>query len=624
MSSQVNSKIFKKTLVILCIVAGIEILFTIIGGLYITTTTSLTHTTTRQISIASQDIIPTDFEIKQQPQIANLEILPEYYDTLTKNLGTFSAHDLTTYLRYSQLLKTKDTTNITNGYSYLKESNLNLLIPQAYIDEYILAKTSEISKDILARENEKSIFKPYIAIDYSTSLFNDLHICIAQNIDLFLSQDSCKTIIEKISNEQLTPTLSFLTKSLSTSAYTSNDEYDRYIHNQLYIYQIYQKNQLPITTTTNTSITNDTYLELDQTHLKKVKMITEYLNKLYLQLGYDNSSLKNKIQSLDSFVTTLSNYKIGDSLPNEIATIISDPILNITQNTNLPISPDALMSFLVKSFNVNGEIKTYVAPIYTFSATDGTKINALTFQINDNNFNEPYDVTVKAQSNGSTRIPIFMFHQIVSAPVGSNSFKAGLYIDPKDFEKEMAYLVKKNYKTINSLEYYNILKTGKNPSQKTVMLTFDDGTENQYTNAYPILKKYGLTGVFFIISQRSGITHTQAKIMSDGGMDIGSHSARHPDLTKVYDPAQLSSEIISSKYALQSAIDKTVYSFAYPGCGWNSQTLSYVVNAGYLLGMSCGNTIDNRFSYRLVLSRVHASGDLKSFKNQLSGQLWSY
>lgn len=624
MSSQGRSEIFKKTLVIFCMIAGIEILFAIIWGLYIMTITSPIHTATRQVSITSQDIIPQNFEIKQQTQIANLELLPEYYSTLTKNLGTFSPHDLTTYLRYSQLLKTKDTTNITNGYSYLKESNLNLLIPQAYIDEYILAKASEISKDILAREDENSIFKSYIAIDYSTSLFNDLNTCIAQNVDLFLSQDSCKTILEEISSEQLTPTLSFLTKSLSTSAYISDNEYDKYIHNQLYIYQIYQKNQLPITATTNTQISNEAYLDLDQTHLKRAKMITTYLSELYSQLGYNNSSLKNKIQALDSFVTTLSNYKHGDSLPNEITTIINDPILNITQNTNIPLSPDALMSFLVKSFNVNGEIKTYIAPIYTFSSTDGTKVDALTFQINDNNFNEPYDVTVKAQSRGSVRVPIFMFHQIAVAPVGSNSFKTGLYIDPKDFEKEMAYLVKKNYKTVNSSEYYNILKTGKNPSQKTVMLTFDDGVENQYTNAYPILKKYGLTGVFFIISQRSGITQAQTKAMSDGGMDIGSHSARHPDLTKVYDPAQLSSEIISSKYALQSATGKTVASFAYPGCGWNSQTLSYVANAGYLLGMSCGNAIDNRFSYRLVLSRVHAFGDLKSFKNQLSGQLWSY
>jgi peptidoglycan/xylan/chitin deacetylase (PgdA/CDA1 family) len=125
------------------------------------------------------------------------------------------------------------------------------------------------------------------------------------------------------------------------------------------------------------------------------------------------------------------------------------------------------------------------------------------------------------------------------------------------------------------------------------MLTFDDGVSNQYTTAYPILKKYGLTGVFYIISQRSGINQAQIKEMADGGMDVGSHSAHHPDLTKITDSTTLSSEIISSKYTIQSTINKTVYSFCYPGCGWNSQTLSYVSDAGYYIGVSCGSSIDN-------------------------------
>jgi peptidoglycan/xylan/chitin deacetylase (PgdA/CDA1 family) len=108
--------------------------------------------------------------------------------------------------------------------------------------------------------------------------------------------------------------------------------------------------------------------------------------------------------------------------------------------------------------------------------------------------------------------------------------------------------------------------------------------------------------------------------MSDNGMDIGSHSAHHPDLTKVSDPDQLSAEIISSKYALQSATGKNVASFAYPGCGYNSTTLSYVASAGYAIAVSCGSTIDNYPGHALTLSRVHAFGSMDSFKNLLSGQ----
>ncbi len=125
--------------------------------------------------------------------------------------------------------------------------------------------------------------------------------------------------------------------------------------------------------------------------------------------------------------------------------------------------------------------------------------------------------------------------------------------------------------------------------------------------------------MFYIISQRSGINQTQTKEMSDNGMEIGSHSARHPDLTKVTDPEQLSSEIISSKYALQSATGNTVSSFCYPGCGYNGTTLSYVISAGYTTATSCGSKIDNYPGHVLTLSRVHAFGDMQSFKNLLSG-----
>ena len=169
-------------------------------------------------------------------------------------------------------------------------------------------------------------------------------------------------------------------------------------------------------------------------------------------------------------------------------------------------------------------------------------------------------------------------------------------------------------------EYATLLKTGKNPSQKTVVLTFDDGSSSQYINAYPILKKYGLMGVFYIISQRSGINQAQTKEMSDNGMEIGSHSSRHPDLTKVTDPNELASEIISSRYALQSATGKTVSSFCYPGCGYNSTVLSYVGSAGYTTATSCGSKVDNYPAHAYTLSRVHAFGDMQSFKNLLSGQ----
>ena len=72
-----------------------------------------------------------------------------------------------------------------------------------------------------------------------------------------------------------------------------------------------------------------------------------------------------------------------------------------------------------------------------------------------------------------------------------------------------------------------------------VVYTFDDGLLDQYTHAYPMFKEAGLKATFFVIAGKVGdpngyrskaerntplMTWEQIKEMSDGGMEIGSHS----------------------------------------------------------------------------------------------------
>ena len=156
---------------------------------------------------------------------------------------------------------------------------------------------------------------------------------------------------------------------------------------------------------------------------------------------------------------------------------------------------------------------------------------------------------------------------------------------------------------------------------KWVMLTFDDGNYDNYQYAFPILKKYNLVGVFYIVSNSRGIPNTALKEMSDAGMVIESHSATHPDLTKINKRGDLRLEISSSKYTLQAITGKTITSFSYPGCGANSQVVSMVIQSGYKLAFSCGTSIDHRFGTRYTLSRVHVYNNLKDFKQLLSGHI---
>ena len=242
------------------------------------------------------------------------------------------------------------------------------------------------------------------------------------------------------------------------------------------------------------------------------------------------------------------------------------------------------------------------------------------FPVDDNNFSIDYDVAPIEQSRNSTRVPILMFHRIEPMPTSASSFKQGLFVSPETFEKQLAYLVKKNYKTLTSQEFYNLLSTGGNPSQKSIMLTFDDATYGQYVNGFPLLKKYGLTGIFYIPANKTSISYDQLRQMAREGMIIESHSATHIDLVEENNPDRLYSEIVGSRYTLKAATGQPVITISYPGCVADSQVYEYVSQAGYLLGVSCGRSIDHHFSKRFSLSRVHVFDDMANFKNLLSGK----
>jgi len=248
-----------------------------------------------------------------------------------------------------------------------------------------------------------------------------------------------------------------------------------------------------------------------------------------------------------------------------------------------------------------------------------SKINRENTSLKNTNFDSEYDVIPTNQSNDTVRIPVIMYHQIENPPPGISSFVKGLYTSPEEFERQIAYMTKKNYKTVSSKEFYEILQSGKNPEQKTVMLTFDDSTISHYTNAYRILKKYNQIGTFFVTSQRSQISNAQLKEMSDNSMDIQSHTQTHPDLVKLSDLNRIQSEIGGSKIELEARTGKSVISIAYPGCVADRKVYKALAKNGYLLGFSCGKTIDHRLPSKYSLARIHNPYNVEDLKKILSG-----
>lgn len=183
--------------------------------------------------------------------------------------------------------------------------------------------------------------------------------------------------------------------------------------------------------------------------------------------------------------------------------------------------------------------------------------------------------------------PILMYHYIAAAP--ATTTLPGLYLDPAIFENQLQELAQAGYQTVFMSEMARDIISGASTT-KIVALTFDDGYEDFYGQAFPLLKKYNLKGTFYVIvnalDQPGYITKAQLQEMAASGLvEIGSHTFHHPDL-RLKKEADAIFEIKGSKGELEKIIGQPVLTFAYPYGYYNHQILEIMKNAGYLGALS--------------------------------------
>jgi len=189
-------------------------------------------------------------------------------------------------------------------------------------------------------------------------------------------------------------------------------------------------------------------------------------------------------------------------------------------------------------------------------------------------------------------IPILMYHSIETKPKGS--ILRSLSVPPKLFNSQMRILNFLGYKglSMSALKpYLEGKKTG-----KVFGITFDDGYQNILLNALPILKKYNFSATTYIVSDLIGnynlwdeeIGIDKMKLMNieeihswlRSGMEIGSHSMTHGNLTKL-DTAQARKEISYSKNKLEKIFSVQVNHFCYPYGKFNDMSSENVEISGY-------------------------------------------
>ena len=189
-----------------------------------------------------------------------------------------------------------------------------------------------------------------------------------------------------------------------------------------------------------------------------------------------------------------------------------------------------------------------------------------------------------------------------------NSMYISLSIEPEDFDWQMKYLVEHGYHTISPDELYDFLAGQGTLPDRPVLITFDDGYEDNYTNAYPILKKYNLKATIFVVtgflSKRKGyLTWDQLREMEQNGITIESHTVTHAPLPDLPDE-RIRKELVESKQQAEAELGHPIEFIAYPTGVHDLHIVGIAQEAGYKGGFTVKYSNVDRTSNVYALERV--------------------
>ncbi|WP_196591868.1 polysaccharide deacetylase family protein [Pectinatus frisingensis] len=222
------------------------------------------------------------------------------------------------------------------------------------------------------------------------------------------------------------------------------------------------------------------------------------------------------------------------------------------------------------------------------------------------------------ENTGQDGIIVLNYHKI-------DDVNISLSVRPADFDKQMAYLKNNDYNVITPDDLYENLEQGKELPPNPVLITFDDGYEDNYKNAYPILKKYGFTATVFVITSflnkyPNYLTWDQCRELKENGFYIESHTVTHRSLTELTNE-QIKDEIVQSKAALDKNLGQNTYYFAYPTGTYNLYIAQMLKDAGYRAAFTIKYGTAETSSNIFALERIpifHTADTFSSFYRRLN------
>lgn len=217
----------------------------------------------------------------------------------------------------------------------------------------------------------------------------------------------------------------------------------------------------------------------------------------------------------------------------------------------------------------------------------------------------------------SMHVPILIYHYIEYVQDERDTIRKALNIMPFTFIKQIETLKNAGYTFITASELIDILDGKIKQPQKPVLISFDDGYRDFYTDVFPILKKYNVKAVAYIVSgfldkPNYMFTWQLQEIAKSGLVEIGGHTVNHASL-EGFDYQFVKYEVEESKKELEKLINTPIVSFAYPNGSFDNQAIKIVKEAGFKSGVTTIHGYEINQNNKFSLYRIHPGNKTDNF-----------
>jgi peptidoglycan/xylan/chitin deacetylase (PgdA/CDA1 family) len=226
--------------------------------------------------------------------------------------------------------------------------------------------------------------------------------------------------------------------------------------------------------------------------------------------------------------------------------------------------------------------------------------------------------------DGYQTVPILCYHRFGEA------CRSQLCVPTQVFKQQIKYLKDQGYHSVTVEALSDFLQYKRELPSKSVIITIDDGYKSGYDIAYPILKKYGFTAIFFIYTDfvgasKNAVTWADLRELKANGFEVGSHTMSHIDLSQQKPGesrtdylSRIRDELAGSKALLDKNLNQNTRFIAWPFGRYNMSVLEISEQLGYTMGLTVKRGGNPFFNDPLTLRRDQVlSRKLKTFASRL-------